>query len=179
MDAREGLSPPCRGLQPRASILGHRALRCQGGARTPAFRLTAGRLAVRPPGTETTYRDGDSNPGFRIEGPASCPLDDHGVSGALILLSYGESGLPFGRQVKLPSVDGRGRTCNLRLRRPAPSPLGHVDTDFNAASATEGTRTPHLRLDGPAPPLAELLRARQRARPTAPTPSRSRVEPRC
>ena len=25
------------------------------------------------------------------------------------------------------SVDGRGRTCTLRFRRPAPSPFGHVD----------------------------------------------------
>src|SRR5918998_6659414 len=24
-------------------------------------------------------------------------------------------------------VDGRGRTCTLRFRRPAPSPFGHVD----------------------------------------------------
>ncbi len=31
-------------------------------------------------------------------------------------LSYGEL-----------SVDGRGRTCTLRFRRPAPSPFGHVD----------------------------------------------------
>jgi hypothetical protein len=31
-------------------------------------------------------------------------------------LSYGEM-----------SVDGRGRTCTLRFRRPAPSPFGHVD----------------------------------------------------
>jgi hypothetical protein len=43
MDAREGLSPPCRGLQPRALILGHRAGRCQGGGRTLVFRVTAGR----------------------------------------------------------------------------------------------------------------------------------------
>ena len=27
-------------------------LRCQGGARTPVFRVTAGRLAARPPGTD-------------------------------------------------------------------------------------------------------------------------------
>jgi hypothetical protein len=39
------------GLQPSASILSHRALRCQGGDRTLARRLTAGRLAARLPGT--------------------------------------------------------------------------------------------------------------------------------
>lgn len=35
-------------------------------------------------------------------------------------LSYGE--------LVLLGVDGRGRTCTLRLRTPVPSPLGHVDS---------------------------------------------------
>ena len=77
MDAREGLSPPYRGLQSRAWILGHRAMRCQGGDRTPAFRLTAGRLTPRLPGIG--YRDGESNPALRVEGPVSWPLDHRGM----------------------------------------------------------------------------------------------------
>ena len=65
-------------------LLGHRALTCsmscQGGARTPAFRVTAGRLPARPPGMALlAYRDGDSNPALRVEGPASSPLDHRGV----------------------------------------------------------------------------------------------------
>jgi hypothetical protein len=51
------------------------------------------------------------------------------------------------------SVDGRGRTCTLRFRRPASSPFDHVDM-----SATEGTRTPDLSLDGRVLPLTELRR---------------------
>ena len=37
-------------------------------------------------------------------------------------------------------VDGRGRTCTLRLRRPVPSPLGHVDVapPTGLAPATSG-----------------------------------------
>ncbi len=35
MDAREGLSPPCRGLRPRASILGHRAMAAREGIEPP------------------------------------------------------------------------------------------------------------------------------------------------
>jgi hypothetical protein len=35
MDAREGLSPSCRGLQPRASILGHRAVAAREGLEPP------------------------------------------------------------------------------------------------------------------------------------------------
>ena len=64
-------------------ILGHRALRCQGGARTPAFRVTAGRLTARPPGNGyvCAYRDGESNPGLRVEGPVSSPLDHRGECG--------------------------------------------------------------------------------------------------
>ena len=57
-------------------------------------------------------------------------------------LSYGEM-----------SVDGRSRTCNLRIRSPAPCPFGHVDV-----CATDGTRTRDLRLDGSALFLAELRR---------------------
>ena len=57
-------------------------------------------------------------------------------------LSYGEVG-----------VDGRGRTCNFRIRSPAPSPFGYVDE-----RATDGIRTRDLRLDGPALRLAELRR---------------------
>ena len=44
---------------------------CQGGARTPAFRVTAGRLSARLPGNCVACRDGESNPDFRVEGPAS------------------------------------------------------------------------------------------------------------
>jgi hypothetical protein len=50
---------------------------CQGGARTPTFRVTAGRLTIRPPGIG--YRGGESNPGLRVEGPASSPLDHRGA----------------------------------------------------------------------------------------------------
>src|SRR5258708_39141060 len=53
-------------------------------------------------------------------------------------MSYGEMGLPLGRQVKLPSmpygrqvtlpsVDARGRTWNARLRRPVLCPWSYVD----------------------------------------------------
>ena len=80
LDAREGVSPPSRGLQPRASILGHRAWRCQGGGRTLVFRVTAGRPCLWTTWHRCGYRDGESNPGFRGEGPASRPLDDRGES---------------------------------------------------------------------------------------------------
>ena len=56
-------------------------------------------------------------------------------------LSYGE----------LIGVDGRGRTCTLRFRKPAPSPFGHVDM-----RAVDGTRTRILRRDGPALEPVEL-----------------------
>ena len=56
-------------------------------------------------------------------------------------LSYGE----------LIGVDGRGRTCTLRFRKPAPSPFGHVDM-----RAVDGTRTRILRRDGPALHPVEL-----------------------
>ncbi len=56
-------------------------------------------------------------------------------------LSYGE----------LIGVDGRGRTCILRFRKPAPSPFGHVDM-----RAVDGTRTRILRRDGPALEPVEL-----------------------
>jgi hypothetical protein len=64
-------------------------------------------------------------------------------------LSYGEVG-----------VDGRGRTCNLRIRKPAPSPFGYVDE-----RATDGIRTRDLRLDGPALHLTELRRLGTRPGP--------------
>src|SRR5947207_1688375 len=44
-------------------------------------------------------------------------------------MSYGEMGLPLVRQVKLPSVDAKGRTWNTRLRRPVLCPLSYVDKD--------------------------------------------------
>ena len=62
MDAREGLSPSSRGLQPRTLILGHRAMCCQGGARTPAFRVTAGRLSARLPGIALRVATGNRTP---------------------------------------------------------------------------------------------------------------------
>ena len=85
MDTREGFAPSSRGLQPRASLLGHRVMTpscCQGGARTPTFRVTTGRLALRLPGI-AWYRDGELNPGLRVEGPASSPLDHRGVEEAV------------------------------------------------------------------------------------------------
>ena len=65
------------------------------------------------------YRDRELNSGLRGEGPASCPLDHRGMEEAAVLsshLSYGEL-----------RVDGRGRTCTLRFRRPASSPFDYVD----------------------------------------------------
>src|SRR5947207_1774566 len=65
----------------------------------------------------------------------------------------------FGRRCSAPlsygevSVDGRGRTCILRLRRPVPCPFGHVDE-----CATGGNCTRDLRFDGPALLLPELRR---------------------
>ena len=245
MDAREGLSPSSRGLQPRAWILGHRALRCQGGARTPVFRVTAGRLSARPPGTDfdrmgtatgirtpasglrarcldlstiaacggsgatrtpkglatpTCFRDRlliqpdrfherkgwDSHPqGLSTRtrlanGLLIWPDPFRGALGGirthdlvrtgdvLCFLSYKGLASParferatpaFGGRCSAPlsygemSVDGRSRTCNLRIRKPVPCPFGHVDE-----RATDGIRTRDLRLDGPALQLTELRR---------------------
>lgn len=63
-------------MERRSSLLRIGPSRCQGGLRTPAFRVTTGRLAARLPGI--VYRDGDSNPAFRVEGPVSWPLDHRG-----------------------------------------------------------------------------------------------------
>src|SRR5207302_754608 len=65
-----------------------------------------------------------------------------------VQLSYGEMGmppgrqvklpsLPYGRQVKLPSVDARGRTWNTRLRRPVLCPLSYVDKNSAEAGRFE------------------------------------------
>src|SRR6185503_18310075 len=128
MDAREGLSPPwsrvateCLDSQPpggdpltiTARAEAERLERPR--ARTPTVLRT--RLLIQPDRFPDKPRRHDSN----VRPPPS-------EGGALILLSYGELVCLLGRQVKLPSVDGRGRTCTLRFRRPAPSPLGHVDT---------------------------------------------------
>jgi hypothetical protein len=91
---------------------------CQGGDRTPAFRVTAGRLTARLPGTGTAT----------ARRPAPRP-SRHGLAGttrtcglrlrraALSPLSYGELVLLLG----FSRVDGRSRTCILRLRTPASS----------------------------------------------------------
>ena len=200
MDAREGVAP-----SPRC---------CQGGARTPAFRVTAGRLPARPPGMDVGwYRDGESNPGLRVEGPVSSPLDHRGECGRGGTRTH--NGLPRARVAhgfligRVPSVrpsvglapttSSVPRTCSppelpgpgravsparferatsafggrrsaplsygelastagvepasFRLRRPVPSPFGHVDE-----RATDGPRTRDLRCDRPALSLSELRR---------------------
>ena len=106
----------------RIGIFGDRAMGCQGGARTPAFRVTAGRLSARLPGMGTASPARFERATFAFGTRRSSPL------------SYGE----------LDGVDGRSRTCNLRFRRPAPFPFGHVDV-----SAVDGIRTRILRRDGP------------------------------
>lgn len=75
-----------------------------GGTLTPVTRFAAACLDPRPPGdalpeedsnphsrsnsptsfrlddlASSEYRDGESNPGLRVEGPASCPLDYRGM----------------------------------------------------------------------------------------------------
>ena len=57
-------------------------------------------------------------------------------------MSYGEMGLPPGRQVKLPSVDARGRTWNTRLRRPVLCPLSYVDKDAARKRGGSNARSP-------------------------------------
>ena len=47
--------------------------------------------------------------------------------------------MPYGKQVKLPSVDARGRTWNTRLRRPVLCPLSYVDRVQRGSGAV---RTP-------------------------------------
>src|SRR2546430_661308 len=98
-------------------------MRCQGGDRTPAFRVTAGRLAVDylasvgTAGGSRTHdlvRTGDVLWLAELQGQVPRRHDSNvrpppSDGGALSTLSYGEL-----------SVDGRGRTCTLRFRRPAP-----------------------------------------------------------
>ena len=171
------------------------------------------------------YRDGESNPGLRVEGPASWPLDHRGeaeggrVERALprsperaalptqvprhwlsfrraeagrlerpraagtptcfrdgLLIQPGRfleawsrrhgsnvrhppsDGGALSTELRRDGVDGRGRTCTLRLRRPVPSPLGHVDV-----SAADGIRTRDLDRDGVAGtsrlPYSSVVRA--------------------
>jgi hypothetical protein len=73
---------------------------------------------------------GSRTPGS-VEGPASCPLDHRGDHASPARL---ERATPaFGGRCSRPlsycelCVDDRGRTCTLRIRRPVPSPFGHVD----------------------------------------------------
>src|SRR5882757_7391786 len=60
-------------------------------------------------------------------------------------MSYGEMGMPYGRQVKLPSVDARGRTWNTRLRKPVLCPLSYVDRVQRGSGAV---RTPEAHGSG-------------------------------
>jgi hypothetical protein len=174
-------------------------MRCQRRTRTPTVGVTVRRPSVRRSGIE--YRDGESNPGLRVEGPASCPLDYRGMlkrkrgdsnaqrpRGPLPVFGTGSSSsritslmepsvgiapttssVPgtrscslsykgrasparleratpaFGGRCSAPlsygevSVDDRSRTCTLRLRRPVPSPFGHVDV-APPANRRHGTR---------------------------------------
>ena len=50
--------------------------------------------------------------------------------------------MPPGRQVKLPSVDARGRTWNTRLRRPVLCPLSYVDKDAARKRGGSNARGP-------------------------------------
>ena len=47
-----------------------------------------------------------------------------------------------GKQVKLPSVDARGRTWNTRLRRPVLCPLSYVDKDAARKRGGSNARSP-------------------------------------
>ena len=62
VDAREGLAPSCRGLQSRACLSRPPGDGCQGGDRTPAFRVTAGRLTARLPGIALRVATGNRTP---------------------------------------------------------------------------------------------------------------------
>ena len=75
------------------------------------------------------YRDGESNPGLRGEGPVSCPLDDRGECGGGSGATRTPRGLEdpylFSRQAPDPAgslprgmgLAGTSRTCDTRLRR--------------------------------------------------------------
>ena len=59
-----GLAPPA------SSATSHRTGCC----------LAEGSPFLRIGSMPIEYRDGELNPGLRVEGPASCPLDDRGVA---------------------------------------------------------------------------------------------------
>jgi hypothetical protein len=86
-----------------------------GGTLTPVSRSAAARLDPRPPGD--ALPEEDSNPHSRSNNPTSCRLDD-----LASVRSEPSLGAPASCR-----VDGRGRTCTLRFRRPVPCPFGHVD----------------------------------------------------
>src|SRR5436853_7582908 len=69
-------------------------------------------------------------------------------------MSYGELGMPLGRQVTLPSVDARGRTWNTRLRRPVLYPLSYVGRVQRGSGAV---RTPGAHWAYPGSSRAQAL----------------------
>ena len=89
------------------------------------------------------YRDGESNPGLRVENPASCPLGPsrHGLAGTTRTCDPRlRRAVLSSTELRRDGVDGRGRTCILRFRRPVPSPFGHVDKLLRRG-ARPGSRT--------------------------------------
>lgn len=143
-------------------------MRCQGGHRTPAFRVTAGRLASRLPGngtrlgstrfracrsngstsracSEARYRDGESNPGLRVEGPASWPPGPSRRGGSGGTRTHkGSHPYLFSGQAphlagSLPRVDGAG------LARTGERIGGETSRPHGLAARTpRSRRAPHL-----------------------------------
>ena len=88
--SRRRESNPLRlGYGPSVRPFGPRRRGCQRRTRTSTVGVTVRRPAVRRSGIE--YRGGESNPGLRVEGPASCPLDYRGMEEAVGLAPTGTS----------------------------------------------------------------------------------------